>query len=152
MQRLFRNYPKIYLACHRQHLHDVESGRTLSSHLSSILDHLDAQHPLTISDLARHLSVTESTMSIHISKLERFGYVRRGRDDRDKRCRQVQLTAAGNRIREQSSVLDPDLAREMMSLLRPNEAEAALSGLELLGKAADRLLQKRRLRRRKSAK
>src|SRR5690348_5767728 len=110
MQRLFREYPKIYLACHRRHVRDDEDGRMLSAQMAGILDHLDLQHPRIISELARHLSVTESTMSIQISKLEGFGYVRRLRDGSDRRRVGVRLTSAGARLREQNSVLDPDLA------------------------------------------
>lgn len=152
MQRLFRDYPKIYLACHRRHLRDDENGRVLTAHMASILDHLDPQHSRTISEIARHLSVTESTMSLHITRLERLGYVRRLRDDRDGRRIGVRLTPTGTRAREQNSVLDPDLALQMLSLLTRDEQEAALRGLELLGNAAEVLMEKRRLRKRKMAK
>ena len=151
MQRLFRAYPKIYLACHRQHVRDDVNGRTLTAHKASILDHLDPQHPQIISEMARHLSVTESTMSLQISRLEELGYVRRFRDSADSRRIGVRLTSIGLRIREQNSVLDPDLARQMLSLLSGDERETALHGLELLGEAAERLMQKRQLRRRKAA-
>ena len=152
MQRLFREYPKIYLACHRRHLRDDENGRILTAHMASILDHLDPQHSRTISEMARHMSVTESTMSLQISKLERSGYARRFRDGTDGRRVGVRLTSTGTRIREQNSVLDPDLAHEMLSLLSRDDQETAVRGLELLGNAAETLMQKRRLRGRKSAK
>lgn len=152
IQRLFREYPKIYLACHRQHLRDDESGRVLTAHMAGIIDHLDPQNTRTISEMARHMSVTESTMSLHISKLERLGYVRRIRDHGDGRRIGVRLTSAGARVREQNSVLDPDLATEMLSLLKSDDQETALRGLELLGGAAGALMEKRRLRRTKAAK
>ncbi|HKR30705.1 MAG TPA: MarR family winged helix-turn-helix transcriptional regulator [Terriglobales bacterium] len=152
MQRLFRAYPKIYLACHRQHLRDDESGRVLTAHMAGILDHLDPQNTRVISELARHMSVTESTMSLQVSKLEGLGYARRIRDRGDGRRIGVRLTAAGARVREQNSVLDPDLAKEMLSLLKSDDQETALRGLELLGGAAETLMEKRRLRRTKAAK
>ena len=124
MQRLFREYPKIYLACHRRHVRDDEDGRMLSAQMAGILDHLDLQHPRIISELARHLSVTESTMSIQISKLERFGYVRRVRDGSDRRRVSVRLTSSGARLGEQNSVLDPDLAQKMLSFLSVNKSRA----------------------------
>lgn len=149
VNRLLQNYPKIYLACHTRHVRDDETGRSLSAHLAGILDHLDRKDALTLSDLARHLDVTESTMSIQISKLERKGYVRRCRDDHDARRVRLRLTAAGMRVKEQNSVLDADLAREMISLLPARDAEAALTGLELLAEAAERLMRNRHLRRRR---
>jgi DNA-binding MarR family transcriptional regulator len=147
MQRLFREYPKIYLACHRRHLRDDKDGRVLSARMAGILDHFDLQHPRTVSELARHLSVTESTMSIQISKLERFGYVRRVRDGSDRRRVGVLLTSSGARLREQNSVLDPDLTQKMLSLISANDREPALRGLELLGNAAERLMERQQLRR-----
>jgi MarR family transcriptional regulator, organic hydroperoxide resistance regulator len=152
MQRVLQSYPKIYLACHTRHLRDDETGASLSPRLGSILDHLDTQPPLTLSSLAKHLDVTQSTISLQIDKLQRAGYVLRVRDTQDRRRVSVVLTPRGKRIREQNSVLDRDLVREMISLLRPGDVEAALSGLDLLAEAADKLMNRRRLRGRKKAK
>jgi len=92
--------------------------------MAGILDHLDLQPPRTVSELARHLGVTESTMSIQISKLERFGYVRRVRDGSDRRRVSVRLTSSGARLGEQNSVLNPDLAQKMLSFLGVNKSRA----------------------------
>ena len=152
MQRVLQSYPKIYLACHTRHLRDDETGKSLSPRLGSILDHLDTQPPLTLSSLAKHLDVTQSTVSLQIDKLEGAGYVLRRRDTQDRRRVSVVLTPRGKRIKEQNSVLDRDLVREMISLLRPGDVEAALSGLDLLAEAADKLMNRRRLRGRRNAK
>jgi len=152
MQRVLQSYPKIYLACHTRHLRDDETGKSLSARLGSILDHLDTQPPLTLSSLAKHLDVTQSTVSLQIDKLQRAGYVLRLRDTEDRRRVSVVLTPRGKRIKEQNSVLDRDLVREMISLLRPGDVEAALSGLDLLAEAADKVMNRRRLRGRRKAK
>jgi len=151
VNRLLQSYPKIYLACHTRHVRDDERGRLLSAHLAGILDHLDRGDALTPSELARHLDVTESTVSIQIRKLEREGYIQRDRDRQDRRQVRLHLTAAGMRVKRQNSVLDPDLVRRMISLLPGKEAEAALNGLELLAQAAEKLMQTRQLRRRRKA-
>ncbi|HWY67825.1 MAG TPA: MarR family transcriptional regulator [Terriglobales bacterium] len=151
MQRVLQSYPKIYLACHTRHVRDDETGKSLSPRLGSILDHLDTQPPLTLSSLAKHLDVTQSTISLQIDKLQRAGYVLRLRDTQDRRRVSVVLTPRGKRIKEQNSVLDRDLVREMISLLRPGDVEAALSGLDLLAEAADKLMNRRRLRGRRKA-
>jgi DNA-binding MarR family transcriptional regulator len=151
MNRVLQSYPKIYLACHTRHIRDDESGNALSPHLASILDHISGDTPPSISELARHLDVTESTMSIQVTKLERAGYVRRIPDQRDQRRVCVRLTAHGTRVKQQNTVLDPDLVREMISLLKPGEAEAALHGLELMAGAAERLMNNRHLRRNRRA-
>ena len=148
VKRLLESYPKIYLACHRRHLRDDETGRMLTQHQASILDHLDAVKPVAVSELARHMSVTESTMSINIGKLRHAGYVKRLRDRQDGRRIGLTLTVAGVRVKEHNSVLDPDLVTELLSLLSTNDAENALAGMEQLAQVAEKLMKRRPLRRR----
>lgn len=148
MKRLMHSYPKIYLACHRRHLRDDESGRVLTQHQAGILDHLETEEPIILSELARHMSVTESTMSINVAKLRRKGYVKRLRDRNDRRRTALTLTAAGARVKEQNSVLDPDLVIELLSLMNPEDLHSALQGMELLAQAAEKLMSTRPLRRR----
>ena len=130
-------YPRIYFACHRRHVRDPERDRVLSAHQASILDHLDAVEPTSLNDLAAHMGVTPSTMSIAIDRLERAGYVVRERDDRDRRRLQLRLTDDGVRIRGANSVLDPDLVARLLDELPVRERRDALDGLAALGRAAD---------------
>jgi MarR family transcriptional regulator, organic hydroperoxide resistance regulator len=148
VKRVLESYPKIYLACHRRHLREDESGRALTQHQASILDHLDPVKPLVLSEIARHMSVTMSTMSINIARLRQAGYVKRTRDREDGRRVCLTLTAAGMRVKEQNSVLDPDLLLDLLSLMTAEDLDAALDGLELLAVAAEKLLNRRPLRRR----
>ena len=53
-------YPRIYFACHTRHVRDPQSGRLLSRHQASVLDHLDEIDPITLNGLARHMGVTAS--------------------------------------------------------------------------------------------
>jgi DNA-binding MarR family transcriptional regulator len=73
----------------------------------SILDHLDAVEATVLSDLARHMGVTPSTMSLAVDRLERNGYVTRERNEADRRRVHIRLTDAGVRVRRANSVLDP---------------------------------------------
>jgi DNA-binding MarR family transcriptional regulator len=148
MQRLLASYPKIYLACHRRHLRGDE--RRLTEHQASILHHLHIERPTAISDLARHLDVTEATMSLNISRLQRAGYLHRVRQSDDARRVGVRLSPAGAKARQENSVLDPDLLRELIAQLAPADLEPALYGLDLLAGAAERLMQKRALRRKRA--
>jgi hypothetical protein len=50
-------YPAIYLACHRRHIRDDESGAVVTAHQASVLDHLDIRKPTTLSRLAEHLGI-----------------------------------------------------------------------------------------------
>jgi MarR family transcriptional regulator, organic hydroperoxide resistance regulator len=130
-------YPRIYFACHRRHVYDAEQRRLVSAHQASILDHLDAVESTVLSDLAKHMGVTASTMSLAVDRLERNGYVTRERDAADRRRVRIRLTEAGVRVRRANSVLDPALVDEMLEQLRAEERNEALRGLQLLARAAD---------------
>lgn len=129
-------YPRIYFACHTRHVRDPQSQRLLSRHQASVLDHLDEIDPMTLNGLAGHMGVTAATMSVTIDRLERKGYVVRVRDTGDRRRVNVRLTAAGVRVRDASSVLDPVLVERLVSRLSDEDREAAVRGLAVLASAA----------------
>jgi MarR family transcriptional regulator, organic hydroperoxide resistance regulator len=138
--RLLEAYPAIYLACHRRHIRDDERGHVVTDSQASVLAHLHATRPVTLSTIARHLGIGCSAMSIAIAKLVRAGYVRRERAEKDGRAIHLTLTAAGVRITEQNTVLDEDLVRELFRMMRPSELDAALHGMELLAQYANALV------------
>ena len=134
-------YPKIYFACHMRHVRDHASrSKVLSAHQAGILDHLDSVEPTTVHDLASHMGVTPSTMSLHLDKLESGGYVRRVRSRVDARRVELRLTPAGVRIKQQQKVLDPRLVDLMLAQLSDAEKRKALDGLSLLAQAARELI------------
>jgi DNA-binding MarR family transcriptional regulator len=147
VRQLMELYPRIYFACHRRHVRDPKSKRVLSAHQGSILDHLDEQEPVMLQELARHMGVTASTMSLQVEQLVRKGYVTRERDARDGRRLMLRLSAGGVRIREANSVLDTERVGKMLARLSPEERAAGIAGLALLVKAASEQteeLEKRR--------
>jgi DNA-binding MarR family transcriptional regulator len=134
---LMRYYPRIYFACHTRHVRDPQTNRQLSRHQASVLDHLDEIEPTTLNELARHMGVTPGTMSLAIDRLERRGYVARLRDVADRRRVHVRLTSAGVRVRDASSVLDPERVEALVARLDDADRDVALRGLELLARAAE---------------
>src|SRR5262245_23102889 len=137
MTALMTLYPRIYFACHTRHVRDPQTQRLLSRHQASILDHLDELEPTTVMDLAAHMGVTPATMSLAIDRLERKGYVVRLRDAKDRRRVHVRLTSAGVRIKEASSVLDPERVQRLVARLSDADRTRAIEGLGLLAGAAD---------------
>lgn len=129
-------YPRIYFACHTRHVRDPQSGRLLSRHQASVLDHLDEIDAIGLNDLARHMGVTAATMSLTVDRLERKGYVVRLRDASDRRRVQLRLTSAGLRVREASTVLDPARVEALVARLADADRAAAVGGLALLARAA----------------
>ena len=136
VRQLMVLYPRIYFACHRRHVRDPQSRRVLSAHQGSILDHLDAREPVMLLELARHMGVTASTMSLEVEQLVQKGYVTRDRDTRDGRRLMLRLSASGVRVREANSVLDTERVAKMLARLSPEERAAGIAGLALLAKAA----------------
>lgn len=134
--RVFRDYPRIYFACHRRHVRDPKTGRDVSAHQVSILDHLDTASTTMLGDLAEHMGVTAATMSIAVGRLVAMGYVARVLDPIDRRKVLLRLTAAGARVCAANSVLEPALVEELLDQLSAADRKAALDGLALLGRAA----------------
>jgi DNA-binding MarR family transcriptional regulator len=133
---VLRCYPQIYFACHRRHVRDEKTGQVMSQHQASVLDHLDDTEGTALFDLARHMGVTASTMSLTVDRLERGGWVKRERSKKDARRVDLRLTEAGARIKKQQKVLEPELVRAMLARLAEDKRKKALRGLELLAEAA----------------
>jgi MarR family transcriptional regulator, organic hydroperoxide resistance regulator len=138
---VLRCYPQIYFACHRRHIRDEKTQSVISAHQAGILDHLDDVEGTSMLDLARHLGVTASTISLTADRLERGGYVRRERGKQDARRVDLRLTPAGVRIKRQQKVLEPELISAMLAKLDGKRRKRALRGLELLAEAARQLVE-----------
>jgi DNA-binding MarR family transcriptional regulator len=133
---VLRDYPRIFLACHRRHRRDPASGREVSEGQARLIDHLDEWEPMGLSSLARHMGLTPGTLSVAVTRLVRRGLVRRRRDPRDSRRIRLWLTPAGARLKEAQSVLDVDLVEGLLMHLDDRERGQALGGLALLARAA----------------
>ncbi len=137
VRQVMKFYPRIFFACHTRHVRDPKTNKKISAHQASILDHLDEIEPTGLNELAKHMGVTPSTMSLTVDRLARDGYLKRGPDPRDGRRVALRITRAGVKLRDQMTVLDPLLVRAMLLRLSPALRREAVRGLELLARAAD---------------
>lgn len=149
LRQVMELYPRIYFACHTRHVRDPKTRRLLSAHQASILDHLDEHESLALLDLARHMGVTASTMSLNIERLVRRGYVSRQRAAEDGRRLKLRITPAGVCLREAKSVLDPARVRALLARLTPAQREAGIQGLALLARAGSEQMEEQGKRRKK---
>jgi DNA-binding MarR family transcriptional regulator len=149
VRQVMELYPRIYFACHTRHVRDPQTRRLLSAHQASILDRLDEHEPLALLDLAKHMGVTASTMSLNVERLVRRGYVSRERDDEDGRRLRLRITPAGARLREAKSVLDPARVRALLARLTPSERERGVHGLALLARAGSEQMEAQSKRKKK---
>lgn len=141
-QTLLDAVARIQRACRPRFVRDPEGGERVSAHQARVLALLDPEDPAMVGELAEHLGVTASTMSLTLGRLERAGYVRRDRDPLDGRVMNVRLTDSGARAREARRELDPERASRLLDLVGPEARPEALRALALLGAAADRLLKR----------
>ena len=142
IETILSAFPRIYFACRPRQVTDPVGGRVLSFHQATILSHLDVVDPTMVGELAGHLGVTASTMSLNLGRLEEAGYVSRQRDPEDRRVMNVCLTEAGERVRLEYSTLDPDRVGRMIEGFDPVRRRAALNGLSYLADAADGLVRR----------
>ncbi len=147
VETVLRCYPRIYFACHRRHVRDPKTKAVLSAHQAGVLDHLDGVEGTSLLELAKHIGVTASTMSLMVDRLERGGYVRRERSREDGRRVDLRLTPAGVRIKRQQNVLEPELVEAMLARLDEGRRRQALAGLELLAEAAGEMTASGKLNR-----
>jgi DNA-binding MarR family transcriptional regulator len=132
-------YPRIYLACHREHQRKASSPDRISDRDSSVLAHLTVEGPKALnsaSKLARHLNVTRATLSQALTNLIELGYVEEEVDWDDERRKRLRLTPKGRLALSRSSVLDPNRLRTLMNRLSARERKKVVEGMRLLADAA----------------
>jgi DNA-binding MarR family transcriptional regulator len=140
-----RLYPQIYLACHKNHVRAVSTKWRISSQDASILVHLDREMGLSPRALAAHLGVAGSTLSAALARLAKLGYLSNTPNEKDRRKRELRLTARGAEAISSTSVLDAERVRSMLNELEPEEKKAAVRGLGLLAKGARSVSERKRI-------
>ncbi len=136
--------PRIRYACRARRAPGAPQDASVSAHQAVVLSQLDDADPTMVGELAEHLGVTPSTMSLTLKRLEETGHVRRDRDPADRRVVNVRLTDAGVRVRDARTELDPERVDRMLSLLPAPRRREALRGLAWLAEAADALVRRGR--------
>lgn len=87
---------------------------------------------LTMGEVAQRIGVTEKTITGIVDRLERAGFVRRARDEADRRVVRVRLTPTGARTHRR---LDREFAAKLTTffeLLGPRDARQLFAILERL--------------------
>jgi DNA-binding MarR family transcriptional regulator len=135
---------RIRHACRAPFVRDPGGGPRISAHRARVLAYLDEEDPAMVGELAEHLGVSASTMSLTLGRLEEAGYVRRDRDPLDGRVVNVRLTRAGARARDARRDVDPERMDRLLAFLTPEERPEVLRALVRLGAAADRLAERER--------
>lgn len=112
-------FQSIYFACHQRHHRDVPRGRMISEQQLHVLGHLDRVRATRVGELATHMGLSHSSVSLTIDRLQRDGYVTRERSEADARVTLVRLTDVGEEVRDAQRVLEPELVDALFSASRP---------------------------------
>jgi len=124
------------MACHDRHERGKSNSARLSSRDASLLAHLSDREYTSPSRLAKHLNISQATVSEAIAQLIDFGYVQSSIDDNDARRQRLSLSGKGREALSQASVLDSDRLKQVLKQLSAKEREQAVHGLRLLAQAA----------------
>lgn len=145
LDTLLRTLPRIVAACRPRGDGPTSRGsRRVSARQAEILAYLDEDDPTMVGELAEHVGVTASTMSLTLKRMEEGGLVRRERDPADRRVMNVRLTPGGREIRDATAMLDPERVHRMLLELGVEERHAVVRALVLLGDAADGMVRRRK--------
>jgi DNA-binding MarR family transcriptional regulator len=133
-----RLYPAIYRRFHtsRQAL----PGTDVTPRMLSVLQHLAASGPLTVSELVRHLALSKSATTELVGRLAEKGLVDRLHDERDRRRVFVWLTEAGRaRALAHPRVLEDELLAKALARMRRGDRVKLVEGLRALLKAEEEM-------------
>ncbi len=141
-QDVLRHYPQIYFACHLEHVRARTNEFRLTDKDVVLLGHLDPDEPMLAGPLARHLGLGAPSLSAHLQRLEKRGFLTRRPARRDRRQIELRLTALGAEAMATTSILNPGRVTALLVQLKPAARARAVRGLALLAQAARQLQHK----------
>lgn len=140
-QRFGELFPAVYLRFHRRD----GKRRELPGASRAVLQHLTLTGPLSVGELAKHLSRAQSVVSEIVEHLERDGWLERMRDPADKRRALVWLSEAGlAELSREREVLSRELVAQAMARMTAAERRALLRGMTALVRAHETRPQPRK--------
>jgi DNA-binding MarR family transcriptional regulator len=124
------------IVSHFKSLSTTTSSDELNLQELKILDFIGQHESCIMREVAEHLKVAVSTMTGVIDKLEDKGFVKRERNDEDRRIVRVMLTAKGQKIYQSFVESHIELSRRMLQSLEENEQEKYLELTKKIAKGA----------------
>ena len=106
--------------------HNAATARVINFQEAHLLMSIGTKGPLTMSEIARTLQLTLSSVTAVVDKLEKKNLVRRARSAEDRRLVRVELTVAGRKFYNLVESAHLTLTGSMLRILDPAEREVFL--------------------------
>jgi MarR family 2-MHQ and catechol resistance regulon transcriptional repressor len=106
--------------------HNAATAQVINFQEAHLLMSIGTKGPLTMSEIARTLQLTLSSVTAVVDKLEKKKFVRRVRTARDRRLVRVELTVAGRKFYNLVEAAHLTLTDSMLKILDPAEREVFL--------------------------
>ena len=107
--------------------HNAATAQVINFQEAHLLMSIGTKGPLTMSEIARTLQLTLSSVTAVVDKLEKKEFVRRRmRNAQDRRLVRVELTAAGRKFYNLVEAAHVTLTDSMLKILDPAEREVFL--------------------------
>lgn len=129
-------YPRIYMACHVEHIKRRSSDEQVSARDASILAHLTEAYFQSPKNLAAHMNIAASTMSEALHHLVSLGFAKFATDENDARHTIFSITQTGREAIAQNSVLDGKKLEILLATMPQSDQQKVVEGLKLLADAA----------------
>jgi MarR family transcriptional regulator, 2-MHQ and catechol-resistance regulon repressor len=138
IHRLWIMLDQTYVAASKcQEAAFAQVGLTLQQY--RVLMVLDAaEHPVTITNVARWLDRNTNSISLIIDRMEKVDLVKRVRDLKDRRTLRLVMTPKGKSLFERATIYGLELMDKMKSICTEEEMETLNS---LLGRLRERALE-----------
>jgi len=125
---LWQNIRDIYRAALKRLNAKLRKERITFSQYSVLLA-LSRSGPMQMNKLSEHMLVAPANVTGLVDRMERKGYVRRKRDERDRRLYVIEETERGSRIFKSISSRFRQYAGNLGSTLTPEERDSTLAAL-----------------------
>lgn len=119
-----------------------EQDNDLSIRQLSALQYIDGTET-TLGDVARSLNVTPAVVTGLIDRLERRGYVRRVASQFDRRRVHIELTTAGEDVRDHAEEQLATRLEKLISTLSPEDISALEDGLRIMDRVISSITPRR---------
>jgi DNA-binding MarR family transcriptional regulator len=133
-------YPAIYRRFHVSH--HVLPGTDVTLRMLMALQHLAADGPLTVGELALHLGLSKAATTELVDRIKAKGLVDRIHDDRDRRRVFIWLTEKGRERTQQHSqpkILADEILFQAILSMQPDERQQLIQGLRALLHAGEEI-------------